>query len=261
MDFLFLLALILLIVASIQDIRKREVDNWLSFSLIAFSLAYVIFYSLLNQDISFFLHSLLGLTVFIALGFAFYYGRVFAGGDAKLIMGIGIIIGLTNSYLNFLLLLLISGAIYGTFYTLFISIKHRKKFAKEFKLLWKNEKKIYFVLASIILLLPAILLQNAVLLALPALAILFPVILIYGKAVENCLIFSKSYKELTVGDWLYKSIKLKNKTIHPHWEGLTESQIALLQKNKKNILIKDGVPFVPAILLALILWNSHFNFW
>jgi preflagellin peptidase FlaK len=90
--FLIILAGIWLVIASLQDIKKREVPNWLNFSLIAFALAYRAFYSIVNQDSLFFLYGLLGFLVFLVLAYAFYYGKVFGGGDAKLFMAIGAIL-------------------------------------------------------------------------------------------------------------------------------------------------------------------------
>ena len=55
-EFLIILAIVWLAVASICDIRKREVPNWLNFSLIAFALAYRAFYSVIENDSKFFIY-------------------------------------------------------------------------------------------------------------------------------------------------------------------------------------------------------------
>lgn len=44
--FLFVLALAWIVFATVQDIRTREIANWLSFSLIIFALGFRFFYSL-----------------------------------------------------------------------------------------------------------------------------------------------------------------------------------------------------------------------
>jgi prepilin signal peptidase PulO-like enzyme (type II secretory pathway) len=61
-------------------------------------------------------------------------------------------------------------------------------------------------------------------------------------------------KELTLGDWLYKAVKVGKRVIRPNWEGLNEKELALIQKNyKKKIFVKQGLPFIPAFLIAFII--------
>mgnify|MGYP001614646475 FL=1 len=88
--FLFLLGLLWCIFATVQDLRKREIANWLNFSMIIFALAYRAFYSIEARDGGdFFLFGLGGFGIFFLLANLLYYGRAFAGGDAKLLMGFG----------------------------------------------------------------------------------------------------------------------------------------------------------------------------
>ena len=117
--FLFVLAFLYILFASFQDLRTREIANWLSFSLIAFVLAYRAFYANHFNDWNFFLFGVIGVLLFVGFGYALYYGRVFAGGDAKLLMGLGGVFPY-NNYLDFVflgggfvLLLLFVGSVYG----------------------------------------------------------------------------------------------------------------------------------------------------
>ena len=134
--FLFALALLFTLFATIQDIKKREVANWLNFSLIAFALAFRAFYSITNNSPKFFLLGISGLAIFIAIANLLYYGKIFAGGDAKLLMGFGIILPYTTYFslvtlsLSFVLLLLTTGAIYSLFYSIVIVQKNKNKFRK-----------------------------------------------------------------------------------------------------------------------------------
>ena len=59
-------------------------------------------------------------------------------------------------------------------------------------------------------------------------------------------------KKLREGDWLVDDIKLKAKTIKYNWEGLTKNDLVLLHKLNKKVKIKEGLPFVPAFLIAFI---------
>jgi len=142
--FLFALALIWAGFAAVQDSRTREIANWITFSLIAFVLAYRAFYSIYTNDISFFLYGLGGVLLFTAMGYLFYYLGVFAGGDAKLLFGIGGIIPYISlrDYifygLGFMMLLFAIGVLYTLIYSLFYVKKNfvsfKKSFAKEFRL-------------------------------------------------------------------------------------------------------------------------------
>ena len=71
--FLFVLAFVWLIFAVAQDLRTREIANWLNFSLIAFALAYRAFYSISVKNADFFLFGLGGVLLFVVLGYIFYY--------------------------------------------------------------------------------------------------------------------------------------------------------------------------------------------
>src|SRR3989338_7504633 len=103
--FLLLFAFAYLVIASISDLKKREVANWLSFSLIIFVIAYRLFYALLFNNFMFLVYGLLGLGIFIGLAYAFYYARVFAGGDAKLLMGLGGVFAIGDSLISNLIFL------------------------------------------------------------------------------------------------------------------------------------------------------------
>ena len=97
-EFLLILGLIWLIAGSVFDIKKREIPNWLSFSLIIFALSYRLVYSVINSNIMFFAYGLFGFFLFFILAYVFYYARIFAGGDAKLLMGLGAVLSLGDSF-------------------------------------------------------------------------------------------------------------------------------------------------------------------
>ena len=130
--FLFILTGFWILFATIQDFRTREISNWLNFSLIAFVLSYRAFYSILNNDWRFFVFGILGVLIFVILGYGFYYSRVMAGGDVKLLMGIGGIFPFVDfvSYLTnmgiFVLLLFGVGSIYSMIYSAYLIYYRRK---------------------------------------------------------------------------------------------------------------------------------------
>jgi hypothetical protein len=116
-------------------------------------------------------------------------------------------------------------------------------------------KKIYFAAVLALLIFIICLIFKFYLGFLFALIIfIFPFLWIYAKTLEKfCLTSYVSAENITIGDWLDKQIKIKTKTIKPYWEGLSESEVNFIKKNfKGKILIKAGIPFVPAFFMAFI---------
>jgi len=271
--FLLILGLVAIFIASIQDLRKREVENWISFSLIVFALAYRAFYSIYNSDLWFFLYGVVGLIVFVGLGYAFYYSRVFAGGDAKLLMALGTILPISVSYIEniklsivFIFLLLLVGGVYGLIFSFVLFVRNIDKSTREFSKQFRLNKKMFYAALIIDILIMVLVLysDDYILLVFPLIILAFPLLFIYGKTIEeSCMIREVSGKELTIGDWLYEKIRVKGKEIKPYWEGLSEKEVSLLKKVKK-IKIKQGIPFVPSFFIAFIiliyLWFSNWSF-
>ena len=133
--FILSLAVMWLIVASILDFRKREVENWWSFSLIIFVFAFRAFLSIESSNYLYLVWGLIGLIVGFGLCNLFYYGRMFGGGDAKFLMALGTILPLSLDwkvnlfiFVLFILALLFSGAIYGLVYCVVLTFMNFRKF-------------------------------------------------------------------------------------------------------------------------------------
>ncbi len=262
-EFLFILALIGIFVAIIQDFRFREVANWLNFSLLISALVFRIFYSVLSENEMILIFGLVGLAISFVVGHLLYYGRLFAGGDAKLFIALGVILPFSNNFrdnnlifLVFLIALLFGGSIYSLIYSVIISFRNWKSFSKTFTSLFKqNKTNLYSIVAfSIAFIFYSIFSQQFIFLIIPLFLSLLFFTYLYAKAVEkSCMLKEVEVKNLKIGDWLEKEIKVKNKIIKLHWEGLSEEEIVFLKKNcKEKILIKDGVPFTPAFLIAFL---------
>ena len=191
--FLFALAFIYTLFATLQDLKSREVANWLNFSFIAFALSYRTFYSLTTNNPQFLILGLLGFIIFFILANALYYGNAFAGGDAKLLMAFGIILPYT-SYLSLLYLsgififaLLLVGGIYTIIISFFIALKNKKTFKNSFKGLYK-EYKLITLLSTIIFIFLLIYSRLQLPFVLLSLFFLIPLIYIYTKAIDKCKI-------------------------------------------------------------------------
>ena len=66
------------------------------------------------------------------------------------------------------------------------------------------------------------------------------------------MVKSVSAGKLTEGDWLYQDVKIGRRKIKPSWEGLSEKELKILRKYRGKIKIKQGIPFTPSFLFALI---------
>jgi len=276
LEILIILTIIWLIIASITDIKIREVPNWLSFSLIIIAICFQLISSILNKNPKIILNSLTGFGIFFIIGNLMYYTKQWGGGDAKILMGIGAVFPsyptsfiyiftpkLSLSFLAIILLnILIIGAIYSLIASIILAIKNRKKFKKELDKKIKDKKiksiKKRIILISIFSYIPFYLLlkelfSSMILATLPL--ILFYLWLIIG-AIEKVSMYKKiNVIQLREGDWITKKIKIKDKTLYsPNIEGITNKEIKKLIKNKiKKVIIREGLPFLPAILIALII--------
>jgi len=255
--FLFALALIWTLFASLHDIKKREVANWLNFSLIAFALSYRALYSISIKNYQFLFLGLAGLVIFTILAHLFYYGRIFAGGDAKLLIAFGTILPFTNysSLISisiiFLFLLFALGAIYSMLLTIFIAAKNKNKFKKEFRKKTKNKLFDASIIVLIISLIYSI--KDPLALTISLISLIIP-LYAYIKSVDKCMLVLLPSNKITEGDWLEKDIKINSKiTIKKTVHGLSKKDIEILRRHNKKVLIKQGIPFVPAFLLALTL--------
>ncbi len=160
MELLFWVFLFGILIASVMDIKRREVDNWLTAFLFLFGVSFIIFSSIMNNDLGILVQGAIAVFVTFVLMNLFYYGRVFGGGDAKLLFALGVFfIGATYAVtlfniLVFVFLLFFSGAVYGLSYIIVIYFINFNKTNKEFRKRFNFKTyKFYFVAGAILLLL------------------------------------------------------------------------------------------------------------
>jgi len=254
--FLFWLFFIGILVATLQDLKRREVDNWLNLFLLLASFSFIFFKAIFEKDTTIIFQAGFVLVIMFIFMNLFYYGRVFAGGDAKLLFAMMVFfIGATfsDTLINlgiFLLFLMFSGSIYGLTYSVVLYIKDFKKINKKikegFSALWVR----YSIVSGVVFF--GLSYFDWSFLFLAFFALVLPVLYIFAKSLEDIsMLRIISGKELREGDWLVKDIQVGRKTIKADWDGLSLEDIKLL-KNKKKVKIKDGLPFVPAFLIAFL---------
>jgi len=241
----FAIALLALIAASINDMRKREVADWINYALLTVLLASMLIYSIVLWDFSYFAKAALFSIAFYALGSILYYSKMIGGGDVKLITALGPIFNFLNVF-NFITLLLLASGAYGLVYSIILGAINRKKLFKELKFKW------IYLLAVTSLFLGIIFHWTIILLA--SIILLIPGIIMFVVAIEKvALIKTFNASKLTEGDWLLKTIKVKGKVIMAKAEGLTKEDIALIKKAKIKVTIKEGIPYVPVFLITFLL--------
>lgn len=273
--FLLVLAGIWIIFAVVQDLKKREIADWLNFSLIIFALGFRFFYSLFAENgFNFFYQGLIGFGIFLVLGNVFYYSRLFAGGDAKLMMALGAILPFSpsffenlNIFINFIFIFLFVGAVYGLVWSLFLCFRNWKLFKKSFASKFEKNKKLIYLAMFGGLIVMVLGFLNWILFFVGVLIFIFPYFHFYAKAVDDsCMVKKINSKDLTPGDWLYRDIKIGKEIIKATWDGVNKKQISKLKKHKKFVLIRQGIPFSPVFLISflIIIWiylgNSFWKF-
>jgi Flp pilus assembly protein protease CpaA len=263
MIFLWALALVFIVFAIFQDLKTREIANWINFSLIIFALGFRFFYSLFSGDgFSFFYQGIIGFGIFFILGNLFYYSRVFAGGDAKLMIALGTILPYYSDFfsnvilfVNFLLIFLSCGFFYILIASTYLCIKNFKLFKKEFSKQFKEKRKLLIavLLFSIFFLILGFFLSPFFILGV-FLFLIFPLYL-YSKAIDTaCMIREISSIYLREGDWLYSDVKIGKNVIKASWDGLSKKDIKEIRKKFKKIKIRKGIPFSPTFLFSLLIF-------
>jgi hypothetical protein len=258
MNFLFVLYFVGIILAVIQDVKRREVDDWLNLSLFLSGTAYLFIefglndFSIVNYGFFVFCMAL--------VSFLLYNGRFFAGGDAKLVFALTpffydvVFVSSITNFFSFFIFLVFAGALYGLGVIFYLSIKNLKKVKEDLKSHLKNNflfrVSIFFVFALVLLgFLESIFFVFAISF------FIMSVLFVITKSLETIsFTMEKNYRDLQEGDWLVKDVSVRGKTIRATWDGLSKEDIDFLKKNKKSVIVREGIPYAPAFLVAFILY-------
>ena len=271
---IFTLSLIVLLVGSVTDLKTREVPDWVNYGLISAGIGLNLLFSAIYQTPSFIINSILGLIIFFGIAYLMFYTGQWGGGDSKMIMGLGAMIGINIAYFSseflfgFLINVLFAGAIYGLLWSFYLAYKNRQKFRKEFKKVLsqkKSEKIKWVILALAVLSIISFLIIKINYIKILILSFAFLILTtFYLWAFVRAIEKSSMYKliepsKLTEGDWIVKDIYYNREYITgPKDLGIEKKQIRKLtelysKKKLGKILIKEGIPFVPSFLIAFII--------
>jgi len=266
---LIIITVIWLTFASISDLKTREVPDWISFSLIIIAVAFLLIQVISERSLKLLINPLIFGITFTIIAYTMYYTKQWGGGDTKLLIPLGIIfstypeLNYFNPILNFpfpmilLINIFVIGTLYCLFYSFYLAIKHKERFIKEFK---KNEfkkAKIIAVILALSLVIITIYLpypKNILFLLLALLMLITPYLIAFVKSVEkSCMLEKVSTSKLTEGDWVMEDIYHNKKLIlSKNNLGVTRNEIEIIKKIKKEVLVKNGLPFIPSFLIAVI---------
>jgi Flp pilus assembly protein protease CpaA len=260
--FIIVLALIWMIFASIQDWKSKEIANWLNFSLIIFTFAFRFFYSLFNESFAYFYQGIIWFSIFFVIGNLLYYGKMFAGGDARLMYAMGVILPLSPLFsINlkifswFFICFFSLAFLYTMGASVYYTLKNRNKFKKKFAEFFNKYKFLIFIsfFLGFLLIISSLFFYIGSILFFGIILMIFPLLYIYTKSVDDSSMVRKIPSErLVEGDWLYSDIGIGKKIIKSNWRGLNNKEISLLKRYKKYVRIRDGIAFVPIFLFSFI---------
>ncbi len=267
-----IVGLIALVVGTYTDFKTREVPDWINYGLIIFGFGISIIYSLVLSSWNYILFSLAGFVICLGISMLMFYTGQWGGGDSKMLMALGSLLGFTLDFkkdflLNLLINIVIAGGLYGLGWSIVLGIKNRYRIAVFWRKFIANKVvrtiRNVILVAVIVLFAVSLLMRDNLYFIYLSLLGLFVIITFYVwafmKAIENVAMLKLvKPEELTDGDWIAKDIYIDKKYIcGPKDLGINKVQIKQLVGFKKSgkikdVLIKVGIPFIPSFLIAYI---------
>ncbi len=249
-----------LLIASYTDLKTREVPDLLSYGFIFVALGIRTIFSIeLGWEIL--VSGIAGLAAAFCISALFYYSHQWGGADSKLLMGMGMVIGISIPFTQesfdlpiYFVAMLILGAIYALFWMGYKAFKD-SMFIENARSEIKNKVKLHYFAIAITLILGVV----TFFYPLFWMFIPFPIgmfyLLTFVSVIEKNNFLKKiPLSHLTEGDWLAEPINYKGKNL-VNSRTLSKEDLDLLKTYKgkiKMVKVKEGIPFIPSFLLAYI---------
>ncbi|MFH0868990.1 MAG: A24 family peptidase [archaeon] len=255
-------------VGTVTDLKGRWVPDWVSYFMIIFGLSGHALLSLTLWSIWPMVYSAAAAGVLYGLSSLLFYMGVWGGGDAKLFVGYGallpVFVPAVSAPWPWLVTLwvntLVFGVVFGILGAIFLAFKYRVKFIPELRnQVRKNRIALYIAPAFLVFPFLMYSLNLSVdVFALSFLLVLFPIVYIILKAVEGACMFKHlPPSKLVEGDWVVEEVHVGNYSYKPSKSGIEKKDIEKLVELEKHgklkqIKVKEGMPYVPALLTGLI---------
>lgn len=243
-------------IASAYDLKWKYVPDYISYSLLVIGFSLRGFYAIELLNPMIIIWSVIASASLFCFGYLLYKAGAWGGGDVKIMAVCGALLSwfpneTTPFFINFAINLLIIGAFYGVPAALIAALR------KKPKIKLNNYERITIPGAIICSAIIIILINSLFGIIIGICLVLLASLRLFKLIEEKCFIKKISPNKLMDGDWLVEPLKVGNKVINPRKEGLTKQEVKLIQewhkKGKiKEVMIKDGIAYVPVFLITLI---------
>lgn len=258
--------LFILVVGAITDFKIREIPDWLTYGGVVSGIGLRLIWSVHSWNYTPFLEGAVGFAVFFAVACALYYLGQWGGGDSKALMAIGACLGINLDFNHIILAFVVNaiwiGGVYGFFGSVFLALKNWPAFKREFREKINSHGIFRVVPLALLVLLVFFsffinfsLFVKSIVVLVAVFVPLFYYLAVFIKTVERvAMLRLVSTADLTEGEWIAKDVIVNKKRIcGPKDLGISEKQINELKRLKvRKVLIKIGIPFVPALLAAYL---------
>lgn len=272
-----------LLLGTYTDLRTREVPDWVNYGLMIIGFGWHALASILQNSGAPLIESIVGFGIFFALAWFMFHTGQWGGGDSKMLMALGALLGLPLAWplhktitlwiqqppllIITFVAILFCGAVYGLGWLIYFGLKEREKVFHELRHTLSEESivKAKIILLSIVgasfvsIFFIHTIMVKTYLIGITLLTIISFYLWITSKVVEKvCMVKNTAPQQLTEGDWVVQDITIKGRYIcGPKDLGLSKEQIKILLSLEqhgeiKTIPIKYGIPFVPSFLMAFI---------
>ncbi len=257
LDFIVYLAILGSALAGLWDLKTTEVPDEIPVLMSSAGVFYWFISSLAAENYFPLLVSVVSGTLLLALGMALYYKGQWGGADALLLAATAYMLPVYNGRLfiaDYVFNLFLVGSAYMIAYSVILGLMNRSVFAYFADDAAKNMKFVlgiplaFAAFAGFVYMQLGFVLPNSLYMV----AVIFFLVAFWRYAVViEKRVFRKKIpaKELKAGDVLDSMI----------WRGITPEEIKEIRNRKKFVVIKEGVRFVPAFPLTLIVTLLYGN--